>query len=409
MNIDLWIGIVIGLLAGGLFAAWRGMQLKHQHSLERSQLEAKITAQTDIAHQFSHLSAQALKNNNDNFLKLAEENFRKHEIQAKHELDKKEKSIEELLKPVKEALVKTEIQLREIEKDRKHSLGAVEQHLKSVAESQARLQQETRNLVNALRKPQVRGQWGEATLKRIAELSGMVEYCDFHEQISVDSEQGRQRPDMIVRMPDQRELIVDAKTPLDAYLSAIEAQTDADKQTFLLKHASNIRSHIKSLASKSYWSQFKNSPDYVILFIPGEQFLSAALEQDYDLMDYALSNRVILATPTTLIALLRAVAFGWRQQAVAANAEHIQQLGVELYNRLSTFTGHLSKLGRQLRSSVESYNNSVGSLENSVLPGARKFTELGVEQKKSLEDLSSIDITPRSPISNLSVDDEKSV
>ncbi|HEC29345.1 MAG TPA: DNA recombination protein RmuC, partial [Gammaproteobacteria bacterium] len=238
--------------------------------------------------------------------------------------------------------------------------------------------------------------WGEITLKRLAELAGMVEYCDFFEQEHTHTEDGAIRPDMIVRLPAGREIIVDVKTPLDAYISAIEAKDDEQREKELARHLRNVKDRVRELASKSYWSQFKNSPDFVVLFIPGDQFLSAALERDHGLLEEALKQKIILATPTSLVALLRAIAFGWRQESLTENADLIRQLGEDLYKRLATFSEHLGKLGKNLGSSVESFNKSVGSLERQVIPGARKLHELGIESHKQLDTPEPIDKSVRS-------------
>jgi DNA recombination protein RmuC len=239
--------------------------------------------------------------------------------------------------------------------------------------------------VQALRRPEVRGQWGELTLRRLVELAGMVQHCDFYEQEHTATETGAIRPDMIVRMPGGREIVVDVKTPLDAYISAFEAPDDATRRQHLERHSRKVRERVQELAGKAYWSQFKRSPDFVVLFIPGEQFLGAALDHDPGLLEEALSKKVILATPTSLVALLRAIAFGWNQQAITENAERIRDLGEDLYKRLTTFGDHLAKVGRQLGGSLEAYNKAVGSYERQVLPGARKFTELGISGAKTLD------------------------
>ena len=263
--------------------------------------------------------------------------------------------------------------------------------------TQQQLQQETRNLVQALRRPEVRGQWGELTLKRLAELAGMVEHADFIEQESTESEGGMLRPDMVIHLPDQRAIIVDAKTPLDAYISATEATNDDERLQQLERHARNVRKRVKELAAKSYWSQFEESPDFVVLFIPGDQFLSSALELDHALLEDALREKVILATPTSLVALLRAVAFGWKQQEVARNAETIREVGVQLYDRIATFSGHLTKLGKSLGTGVDAFNKAVGSLERNVLPGARRFTEMGIHPTKALNEPTPIEKLARTP------------
>lgn len=391
--------ITLGFLLGFSIATIRTIRYKSELEAERKLQQEKIKLLEQSAGQlsesFAALSSKALQQNNEAFLKLAEQNLNKHQTIAKNELDKKEKSIENLVKPIKDTLEKTEKQLQDIEKERKESFGSLTEHLRQMNDSQLRLQRETQNLVSALRRPEVRGQWGEMTLKRLAELAGMSEHCDFSEQTSVNTENGMLRPDMIVRMPDKRELVVDAKTPLDAYLNAVQTEDEQERLTELQRHARKVRERVKELASKAYWMQFKNSPDYVVLFVPGDQFLSAALEQDHSLLEYALNNKVVLATPTSLIALLRAVAFGWRQQAVTRNAEQIQTLGEELYQRMLTFTEHLGKLGSALGSGIDHYNRAVGSLERSVLPGARKFTELGIESRKDIQAIEQVEKAPR--------------
>lgn len=369
------------------------LQLEKERYLEK--IETIEESRKQLENSFSTLSQQALKLNNENFLALAKEKLAQYQIQAEANLDKKEKSIETLLQPIQSALKNTEEQIKSIEKDRKESFGSLSQHLKIINETQSDLRQETQNLVSALRRPEIRGQWGELTLKRIAELAGMVDHCDFFEQQSSDDNESRLRPDMVVRMPDNRELIIDAKTPLDAYLNAAQTDNESERENALVRHARNVRERMRELSSKAYWSQFKNSPDFVVLFIPGEQFLSAALEQDPKLLEDALKNKVILATPTSIVALLRAVAFGWRQIAVAENAEKIRELGEDLYHRLATFAEHLQKLGKNLDSSVEQYNKAMGSLDRQVLSGARKFTELGIEKKKTIPELKIVENTPK--------------
>ncbi len=375
-------------------------QLSMQLHLEKERYLEKIEtieeSRKQLENSFSALSQQALKLNNENFLTLAKEKLSQFQIKAEANLDKKEKSIELLLQPIQSALKNTKEQIQSIEKERKESFGSLSQHLKIINESQADLRFETQNLVQALRRPEVRGQWGELTLKRIAELAGMVDHCDFYEQQQSENSASRMRPDMIVRMPDQRELIIDAKTPLDAYLNASQASDTEIRDQSLARHARNVRERMRELASKAYWSQFKNSPDFVVLFIPGEQFLSAALEQDPQLLEDALKNKVILATPTSIVALLRAVAFGWRQIAVAENAEKIRELGEDLYHRLATFAEHLQKLGKHLDTSVEQYNKAMGSLDRQVLSGARKFTELGIEKKKPIPELKIVETITKS-------------
>jgi DNA recombination protein RmuC len=357
--------------------------------VEQAQYIEKIAALNESREQlkesFSALSKHALDSNNESFLQLAQQKLGLFESRAQANLSEKEKSIETLLKPMAEALQKTEQQISTIEKERKEAFGSITTQLKLVTEAQHGLQSETEQLVRALRRPEVRGQWGELTLKRLAELAGMVNHCDFEEQAHTEVNDGKNiRPDMIVRMPEKRELIVDAKTPLDAYLSAVQSNSQQEQEAHLKRHARKVRERMKELASKAYWSQFKQSPDFVILFIPGEQFLTSALDHDNKLLEDAFANRVILATPTTLVALLRSVAYGWQQASISENAEKVRDLAQDLYKRLHTFCSHLEKVGKNLDDSVANYNKAIGSLERQVLPGARKFTELGIHAKEEL-------------------------
>lgn len=378
------------------------LEMELQHAEQR--LATMEKARQQLSESFAALSSQALKHNSEEFLKLAQQNLQKFQTEAKGQLEQKEKSIEHLIKPIQEALHKTEKQIHEIEKDRKESFGALHKHLESMAQAQNQLHEQTNKLVNALRRPEVRGQWGEMTLRRLAELAGMVEHCDFYEQQQVKTDEGALRPDMIVRMPDGREIVVDVKTPLDAYLEAIEAHDDATRQTALVKHARNVRNRVNELADKRYWAQFKNTPDFVVLFIPGDQFLTAALDQEPQLLEDALARQVILATPTSLVALLRAVAYGWRQEQLAENAEHIKAVGEELYTRLVTFSDHLQKLGRSLDSSVKHYNKAVGSFDSRVLSGARRFQEMGISAEQKFEEIPQLETAPRQ-VENADSDD----
>ena len=403
------LGLGIGAVAVKLWFSSRETQLQTQVACLHTQLEADTRsheekleqlqqARQQISATFAALSSEALKQNNELFLSLANQTLKQFQVGAESQLDKKEKAIENLVKPIHEALQKTESQIREIEKQRTEAYRSLTQQLRHVAEVQNSLQAETRNLVRALRRPEVRGQWGEITLKRLVELAGMVPYCDFYEQESVSAGEGSIRPDMVVRMPDKREIVVDCKTPLDAYLNAVESTDDKQQYEFLTHHARNVRQHMKRLASKAYWTQFKHTPDFVVLFIPGDQFLASALEVEPELLEEALRNRVILATPTSIIALLRAIAFGWKQQALAENADRIQELGEELHHRIAVFSEHLSQLGKALSNSIDYYNKAVASLERNVLSSTRKFSELGIHAKKDLVDLEAIEQQPRLPM-----------
>jgi len=344
-----------------------------------------------LSESFAGLSEKALRHNSDMFLKLAHENFKQQQLMADKQLSDKEKSIEVLVKPIKEALDKTEKQIHEIEKERKQAYGALSEHLKFMAEAQTALQNETRSLVNALSRPSVRGQWGELTLRRLVELAGMVKHCDFNEQTHTATDPGAIRPDMLIRMPGQREIVVDAKTPLDAYLKASECNDDNERKMYLAKHARHLRERVKELSAKQYWSQFKRSPDFVLLFIPGDQFLNSALDNDPDLLEFALQHKVMLATPISLVALLRAIAYGWRQETLADNAEQIREIGTELYGRLYNFSEHLNRLGKSLNGSVQHFNKAVGSFDARILSGARKFKEMGIESKKDIDNPEQID------------------
>jgi len=403
-------GLVIGWLLAAFYLNKKVSQLKNDNirlettlTLEQQQVEQNriefAQIRQEMSQVFGNLSSDALKNNNESFLKLAQEKLKQFQIHATKDMEQREKSVENLVKPIREALQKTEQQIHLIEKDRKQAYGSLTQQIETMMQTQQLLQSETRNLVQALRRPEVRGQWGEITLKRLAELAGMVEYCDFFEQEHTQTEDGAIRPDMIVRLPAGREIIVDVKTPLDAYINAVEAKDDEQREKDLTRHLRNVRERVRELSSKSYWSQFKRSPDFVVLFIPGDQFLSAALERDHSLLEDALKQKVILATPTSLVALLRAIAFGWRQEALTENADLIRQLGEDLYKRLATFGEHLTKLGKNLGSSVDSFNKTIGSLERQVIPGARKLHEMGIHPSKKLEPPEPIDKTVRSIIS----------
>jgi DNA recombination protein RmuC len=374
------------------------MRLKNQEALQQERAAAFELANAKLTQAFADISNRSLRANSDTFLQLAKQNLETHQEKARSELSEREKAVEALVKPIRDALDASNKQISELEKSRSEAYGSIRNHLEAMQLSQQSLTQETQNLVKALRRPEVRGQWGEITLRRLVELAGMVEHCDFIEQVHIVGDDKIIRPDMIVNMPDQRQLVVDVKTPLDAYLAAAEAPDDAQRKLALERHAKNVRAHIRMLASKSYWTQFDESPEFVILFIPGDQFLSAALGEEPDLIEYALSQQIILATPTSFVALLKAVAYGWRQLALADNAKEIRVLAEDLYARLGTFVTHMNKVGRQLASSVENYNRAVGSLERSVLPGARKFTELGVHAKKEIEKLESLEPVPRTMI-----------
>lgn len=400
------IGIVIGALVVGLIARAKRReqdreidrletQVKDQDALQLEREAAFEQASTRLATAFSELSHRSLRANSENFLRLAEQNLNLQHEKASRSLGEREQAFESLIKPIRDSLKQSQQQISELEKARSEAYGSIRSQLETMQQSQKSLAQETQNLVNALRRPEVRGRWGEITLRRLVELAGMVEHCDFKEQVHTAGPDQTIRPDMVISMPDQRELVVDVKTPLDAYLSAAEADSDEARKAALVRHARNVREHIRKLSSKSYWRQFERSPEFVILFIPGDQFLSAALDEDPELIERALAQQIILATPTSFVALLKAVAYGWRQLSLAENAAEIRELAEDLYERLNVFVGHLNRVGRQLGSSVDNYNRAVGSLERKVLPGARKFVDLGVHAKSEIEPLTTLDPIPR--------------
>lgn len=352
-------------------------------------------ARQELHESFEALSGQALKQNNEAFLNLARTSFATLQAEAKGELSQRQQAIDELVKPLEESLRRYEDQLRQAEQVRQREYGGLDQQLKFMAESNQRLQQETSNLVKALRTPAARGRWGEMTLRRVAELAGMVAHCDFVEQDTVGSMEGLLRPDMVVYLPGGRQMVVDAKTVLAAYLDAYEAQDDQQRQAHLLRHAGQVRARMDALSLKAYWTQFAQTPEFVVLFLPGEQFLGAALEQDPTLIEDGFAQGVVLATPTTLMALLRAVAYGWRQEQLTEHAEQAGRLGKELYERMAVLTDHLNEVGQALGKSVTAYNKAVGSLESRVLPAARKFKDLGISSDKDIALLEASDIAPR--------------
>lgn len=414
-----WLAVLAGLLLsaaiGALFASLRARQRAQSLHVEIAVLKAQIRSDEQLERErsaalersldrlkssFDSVANTSLRSNSELFLQLAREHLGQHQQSAVSALSEREKAIETMLGPIREALSKTEQQILRIEKERAETFGSLKSSLESVALGQQALQKETLRLVNALRRPEVRGRWGEMTLRRLAELAGMVEHCDFKEQVHVRAEDGNLRPDMIVHMPEGRDLVVDVKTPLDAYLEAVDATTEEARAIAMRRHANAIAERVRQLGAKNYWSQFERSPDFVILFIPGDQFLSAALAEQPNLLEDAMRQDVIIATPSSFVALLKAVAYGWRQMALAQNAETIRNLAEDLYKRLGVFTTHLARLGRNLSNSVEHFNAAVGSLERQVLPGARKFTELGVRPDREIEPLEPIDKLAREPAEN---------
>jgi DNA recombination protein RmuC len=374
-------------------AETRAIEIEKNLVQQKDLLEDAKFALSDT---FKSLAADALAGNNRGFLTLAEEKFKSLKEEAAVDLDQRRQQIESLVQPLAHSMAVYQKESKDLEEKRLRELSGVGEQLRQLASAHGTLQAETSKLVNALRTPHVRGRWGEIALRKTAELAGMSPHCDFVEQESVETETGRLRPDMIVKLPAGREVVVDSKVPLNAFLEALEANTDENRQAALLRHAGHVKQHVIKLAAKEYWDQFQAAPEFVVLFIPNDSFLAAAAEQDPALIETALAKRIVIATPTTFIALLRAVAYGWRQERIAENAQRIHVLGQDLYERMGTLVEHLLKIGGALGRAVESYNSAVGSFETRVLPAARKFKQLGTSNKKDLEELQPIDEQPRS-------------
>ena len=379
-------GILVGLVVGAA-GAWLAL---------RGQYASKLAAHGSLETTMKALASDALASSSESFLKLAKSQLEQLQQKTTNDLEQRKQAVEHLVAPIKESLTKVDGKLQELEVARTHAYSTLSSQVQQLAETQKELRSETGNLVSALRdRPNVRGRWGEIQLRRVVEMAGMLEYCDFQTQQHVATDDGRLRPDLVVKMPGGGSVVVDAKVAGQAYIESLEAKDDASRLLKLHDHARQVRDHVVKLGAKNYWAQFERAPDFVVLFLPGETFLSAALEQDPALLEDSYGNRVLIATPTTLIGLLRTVAYGWRQETIAESAKEVSDLGRELYKRLATLTEHFSKVGDRLQSAVKAYNESVGSFERSVLPGARRLKDHGISSSSELAELKEIDLVPR--------------
>ncbi len=370
-------------------------QLEGERRAAQERADAFRQAREELSEKFKALSRDALRDNNQSFLDLARATLEKFQESAKGDLEQKQQAIDQLVKPLKESLEKVDGKIEEMEKARAGAYSELREQVKALATSEGKLQAETANLVRALRTPHVRGRWGEIQLRRVVELAGMLQYCDFTEQETIANEEGRLRPDLIVRLPGHRTIVVDAKVPFDAFYESISTTDDDLRREKLKEHARLVRTHIGQLSKKSYWETVQPAPEFVLLFLPGEHFYSAALENDPKLIEDGVDQGVIIATPTTLIALLKAVSYGWRQEQMAANAQEVSRLGKDLYDRLRIFTSYFADVGKGLDRALESYNKGVGSLEARVLVTARKFKERGAIAGEEIETIEPIDKTTR--------------
>jgi DNA recombination protein RmuC len=354
-----------------------GADLEHERSLSQERLATVNDAQERLSASFKALSAEALQTSVAQLSELAKSQLQAAQSEAKGDLDKRRDAVEQLVAPLKEQLGRVDAQLLQLDRERRESRGRLEAQLKTLNDTGEKLRTETGALVTALRKPNARGQWGQMQLRNVVELAGMVKHCDFVEQSSVAGEDQSLRPDLIVSLPGGKRVVVDAKAPLQGVLDAYQARDEPEREAHLRDHARLLRKHVRALADKAYWAGLDSAPDFVVLFLPGEHLYGAALEVDPSLIEDAMARRVLIATPTTLLAILRAVSYGWQQERVAESAQAVSELGRELHGRLAKLSGLLGTLGSRLNSTVRAYNETIGSYEARVLPGARRFAEHG--------------------------------
>lgn len=362
-------------------------------------------AQAKLREAFQSLAGEALKTSNDQFMQLAKSKFDSLQKEAEGDLEQRKVAIQSMVDPLETALRDLRSEVARVESARQEAYGSLRSEVQVLATTNKELREETGSLVNSLKQPQVKGRWGELTLRRVVELAGMAPHCDFVEQLSVDTEEGRLRPDLTVYLPGGTQIVVDSKVPLSGFLKAVSATSDSEYREAMVQHARLVREHIKGLSGKEYWKQFEPTPEFVVLFVPGESFFSAALEEDRTLIEDAIDKRVVLASPTTLIALLRAVAYGWKQQVVAENAERIKDLGKELYDRVVKFAEHLSEIARGLERASTAYNSAVASFDSRLIPSARKFKEMGVGSAE-VPEVEPVETFPRPLLSTPASDED---